>query len=511
MRTYGKLEYLDSNGQRLWHLQAEPHVIIRAKRLFQRAEKTERGEIVLKDSLEICRELEWFLQRYPVEVGAADQLHLRSSSAAHQERMTLLEQMLSGQVKPRSFEMAVPPRDYQRVGADLLLQTGGLLLADDVGLGKTCTAICALTDPRTRPALVVTLTHLANQWQKELQRFAPQLSSHVVKRVQPYDLGAPKASPGQLSLPGAFPDVIIITYSKLSGWGETLAALVKSVVFDEVQELRNGTNSDKGVAAYIVAGACDFKLGLSATPIYNYGSEIHNVLKATAPPDTLGSRAEFLREWCGAADSRGRSSIGDPKAFGQYLREQGLMLRRTREDVGRELPELVRVSHEVDCDDKPLRDITSAAEKLAGIILAQRESAKGEKLRASEELSGLVRHATGVAKAPYVAEFVRLLIENGEKVVLFGWHRDVYAIWQERLADLDPVLYTGSESFRQKEEAKKRFATPQQDPTRRAGLGEGATDHDRSSRHSRDHVRLSAGRHPRPQHPQLPHHFRRHR
>jgi hypothetical protein len=37
-----------------------------------------------------------------------------------------------------------------------------------------------------------------------------------------------------------------------------------------------------------------------------------------------------------------------------------------------------------------------------------------------------MRQATGIAKAPYVAEFVKLLLESEQKVVLFGWHRDVY-------------------------------------------------------------------------------------
>src|SRR3546814_3105109 len=75
----------------------------------------------------------------------------------------------------------------------------------------------------------------------------------------------------------------------------------------------------------------------------------------------------------------------------------------------------------------------------------------GEKMNAAGEFDALMRQATGVAKAPFVAEYVRLLCESGEKVVLFGWHREVYAIWQEKLKDLKPVLYTGSESESQKD------------------------------------------------------------
>ena len=80
-------------------------------------------------------------------------------------------------------------------------------------------------------------------------------------------------------------------------------------------------------------------------------------------------------------------------------------------------------------------------------------------MRAAGEFDLLVRQATGIAKAPYVAEFVRLLIESGQKVMLFGWHREVYGIWREKLADFNPVMYTGSESPKEKQAAKDAFAS----------------------------------------------------
>lgn len=78
-------------------------------------------------------------------------------------------------------------------------------------------------------------------------------------------------------------------------------------------------------------------------------------------------------------------------------------------------------------------------------------------MRAAEELSMVLRQATGIAKAPYVAAFVRLLVESGERVVLYGWHRECYRIWQAQLEDLNPVLYTGSESEPQKRRAVEAF------------------------------------------------------
>jgi hypothetical protein len=80
-----------------------------------------------------------------------------------------------------------------------------------------------------------------------------------------------------------------------------------------------------------------------------------------------------------------------------------------------------------------------------------------ERGEAARELDIKARYITGVSKAREVANLVRMLVENGEPVVLAGWHRDVYAIWLKQLADLKPIMYTGSESGPQKEKAKQDF------------------------------------------------------
>src|SRR5581483_5606886 len=107
----------------------------------------------------------------------------------------------------------LPPREYQRLAAELAWRTKGMILADDVGLGKTCSALCLIADPATRPALVVTLTHLPRQWRAELAKFLPGLAVHIVSKGSPYDvqLHRGKRSP-------SFPAVLVLNYHKLAGW-----------------------------------------------------------------------------------------------------------------------------------------------------------------------------------------------------------------------------------------------------------------------------------------------------
>jgi hypothetical protein len=139
------------------------------------------------------------------------------------------------------------------------------------------------------------------------------------------------------------------------------------------------------------------------------------------------------------------------------MKESGIMLRRTRADVGRELPELMKVPHRIDANLSELDKVSANCAELARTILKQNEKFRGEKMQASEMFANLLRQATGIAKAPYVAEFVRLLVENGEPVVLYGWHREVYSIWLDKLWELRPLMYTGSESVVAKNYAKNEF------------------------------------------------------
>lgn len=60
-----------------------------------------------------------------------------------------------------------------------------------------------------------------------------------------------------------------------------------------------------------------------------------------------------------------------------------------------------------------------------------------------------------------MAEFVRLLLDAEERIILWGWHRAVYAIWQQRLAKFRPVLYTGTESPNQKAASVAAFKSGQ--------------------------------------------------
>lgn len=448
MSSFGSIGWAEGR----WRVACEPHVRTKLKRLFAQADQRAGAFVTLSDSEETCRELLWFAERYPMDIADADLRRMRHAAARHVERESVTTELLEHRRPPEAFELALPARPYQIEAATLAQIVRGLLVADDVGLGKTVTSICPMARPENLPVLVVTLTHLPRQWKAELERFAPELKVHILKTGRPYDLVRRKGRQRDMFEPPSLPDVIISNYHKLRGWAETLAGVVRYVVFDEIQELRH-PDSAKYAAAKHVAEHASLKVGLSATPIYNYGIEFYNVVQVLRP-DALGTREEFVREWCD-----GQDRVKDPVAFGAYLRREGIMIRRTRADVGRELPKVSQIPYTIEADAHALERIKGRAVELARLILASHPVDRTARFRASEEFSVLLRQATGIAKAPFVAEFVRMLASTGQKIVLYGWHRACYDIWLEQLCDLNPRLYTGSETASQKDEAKEAFVS----------------------------------------------------
>jgi len=435
VRTYGNIRF---EGKR-WYLKLEPHVNIRFKDMFRKVNSSAVGTIFIGDSNPVRRDIQWFLTRYPLEISQRDAGLLNDGAEAFEQSQRDLEKIFLPDAKFQSMELVKQPRDYQHVAIQLVTQSGALLCADATGLGKTLVGIGSIVKRGQYPAIVLCQTHLPAQWVEKFQEFAPYLKCHVVKSRKMYDL--PQA------------DVYIMPYSRMSGWADIITTgHFKTVVYDEIQELRR-QDSQKYETATQLTRAASLVLGLSATPVYNYGGEIFAVMNVIKP-GCLGEWHEFSREWCEFSFDENKAKVRDPKALGTYLRENHLMIRRTRKQVKRELPAVNKVIHAVEYDAKLAESASAELETIAAKVVSGSFTERG---LAARELDVRARQLTGVAKAASVADYVRVLLENDESVLLVGWHRECYDIWLKRLADYSPVMYTGSESPTQKEAARKKF------------------------------------------------------
>lgn len=420
-----------------------PHVVIKIKQLFPRIGKAQEQPFFFENTLANCADLAWFMQRYPMDMAGVDRWTMDASARAFDAKRVEVERMFtSSWIQPEYLGWTDDPdaqlRPYQAQVAEMLVRSGGLLCGDDLGLGKTVSGIASCLLPGALPAAVVCQRHLQGQWVKQIERFT-NLKAHAVKQPRPY------------LLPPA--DVLVFSYTQIAGWADMFRTLgLNTAIYDEAQELRTGVGTptepiQKGLAAARLSAQVRYRLGLTATPIYGYGVEMWNVMQFIRP-DVLGQRDDFRREWCIG------DSVEDPKALGTYLRDQHAFLRRTKADVGQQYPPVNRIVEPIGYDAKTVHD----AETLARALAIKATSGDGaQRGMAAMELDTMMRHETGVAKALNIASFVRMLIEAETPVVLALWHRAVYAIVMKQLEDLRPLMYTGSETPKQKQDSVDAF------------------------------------------------------
>ena len=445
-RTYGTLSY--NKRRKCWVVKGDPTVTELCKRLFPGTETSHRGEARFTAHRRIVGDLNWLMLRYPLTVRQTDMARWEDALAQAREYVIRREEARLMPVRitpsPSTFNGTLTP--FQEEGLGFLMRTDRGLLADEMGLGKTVQALAMLSETGAYPALIVAPPHLMCNWQNEIARFVKKpdgspLTVHVIKGLKPYQL--PQA------------DLYLMHYLLLRGWKEALPqAEIPTVIFDEIQELRH-SGTEKYSAASLVADAAQRVIGLSGTPIYNKGAEIWNVVNIL-DYHFLGDYESFTREWC---YGYGNQIVAKPELLGEKLRDEGMMLRRTKQEVLKDLPPKRRLVMAVDSDDGVYRRLMQPIRQTLLQLKNDAEATASQRALWEMEIERGERQATGIAKAPYVAQFVRALLDADEKVLLFAHHHEVMDIYKKELSAYSPAFITGRETPAMKERSVERFMT----------------------------------------------------
>lgn len=434
----GKISF-DRNDQKRIVIDAKPFVMQRIRPLFKGITPIDGGEhthkpISIPLTMDHAKDMEMLLFRYRFSIDheLGERIHERSREYDEIfNRIAAIEEHRIYQPTELALKFQIALREHQISFNNFLKIHKKILLADPIGQGKTFSAISILSEPFARPAIVVTPTTLCHQWKAQIARILPELKVHIIEGFKTYPL------------PNA--DVVITSYNRLRPWQDIIFATpgyFKTAIFEEAHELRK-TDTEKREHSRRLSEQAVFSIGLSATPIMNYGVEVWSVLDAIHP-DCLGPEYDFKAEWC--QDQR----VRDTHALHGYLVSRGLMVRRPKAKETTPTKEVIAIN----ADLKTLKETNDVAKMLALSVLSNKV---GETDDAIRDFDWQLRQMTGVAKARPVAEFVRSLVQQGEKVLLAGWHRQVYDIWEDELADCNPVWFTGSETPNEKQESIKRF------------------------------------------------------
>ncbi|RYY39912.1 MAG: ATP-dependent helicase [Chitinophagaceae bacterium] len=214
-------------------------------------------------------------------------------------------------------------RPYQQKGYEwlhLLQEAGaGACLADDMGLGKTLQTIAFLCSrieaDATAQQLIVCPASLVYNWKQEWNRFAPSVKVDFFQRDEKTD--AP---------------VQIATYHQVRASAETLAQQsFDTIVLDESHQVKNPAAQ---VTRAVGSLQGRFRIALSGTPVLNNTFDLYAQLNFLLP-GMFGSREFFRQQYADAIDRN-----GDVEKIAALRRLTApFLLRRTKEQVARDLPE----------------------------------------------------------------------------------------------------------------------------------------------------------------------------
>lgn len=223
-------------------------------------------------------------------------------------------------------------RDYQKKGFGWLwfLYEYGLngILADDMGLGKTLQALTLLQKAKSKnkksPSLVICPTSVVFNWENEIQKFAPDLTTLKLSGAQR------KESFDQIE----DYDIVITSYALVRRDIEELKKhKFRYVILDESQNIKNPESITSKSVKQLV---CSHKLALSGTPVENKLEELWSVFDFLMP-GFLFDKAEFNHRYVVPICER------EDKSIEKRLKSQifPFILRRMKRDVAKDLPDKV--------------------------------------------------------------------------------------------------------------------------------------------------------------------------
>lgn len=338
---------------------------------------------------------------------------------------------------------------------------GRCLIGDEMGIGKTISAMgYAAINPRDRPALVVCPSNVKFNWKKELNKWLPSETVHVVtpssdiragdvkniakeKGAKESDLKTRQTAEKFLESRGIFADkyipdanFIIINYDMMMKYNKSLTnKMFKLVILDESHYIKNvGTKNSlvqRTAATMTIAKACPKTIALSGTAISSRPKEFFNTLNLMRPSQ-FGSHWDFVNRYCDPYnDGFGWNFDGASNIKELNERTRDLCIRRLKSEVLPELPPKTRTFFPIELDKKERSPYDYAQEewdrRIDSYYLNGQSPPKGTMLTMLNDL----RHICGQIKVDYAADWIKQYREQtGKPIVVFAHHREVV----ERLA-----------------------------------------------------------------------------
>ena len=387
------------------------------------------------------------MYRLPV-LAAEPLLHEASISLSDDARSAITK--LTGKVAPLKLDESFPwtlypfqARDAAR-GLRILENTGGVLLAGDMGSGKTTVSLGMVHHLGLFPLLITAPLSAFSTWARQLE----EMGKTFYLATEPTRIAWDQIENAHNL------DALVISYDRLHAFLELLETIeFKAIIADELQKT-SSPNSRRSRSLRYLAQSIPLRIGLSGTPMANYLTDLL----------PLGS---FLipGEWRPRATSKDLSDVypGDPvESLAEHL--GSMMVRRRIDEVGVTLPNktVSRVFVSLTAEQRRAIDALKAESEhdvAEGNTERMHVFAKLQRMRQIISSPSVAGVAGPNPKVQMAVELAENFSASGRKTVLFAVNRQSWIeLGQEcEKAGLGWVGVWGSTPVADRIAAEKRF------------------------------------------------------
>lgn len=331
-------------------------------------------------------------------------------------------------------------RPYQLEGAAFAASRSGCIIGDDLGLGKTRTGLAAAK----LPLLILCPKTAISIWEDECT-YAGLPYTTLEGRPGPWD-----EVQAFFKTRSSEASVWLLNYHVAAHWvpyfsRRGLLGGIHTLLCDEAHYLQKQSLAWTETIGGISRERC---ILMTATPLRNRLRSLWSLLHVAAPR-AFGTLSEFRQYYCGATP--GLYGLEDGRTSDERLerlrsRLDEIIIKRTREEVGHEVPPLDRKLYPVGVDLAAANAVRDEAAKKASLGFGGGHKRSGATLAWYTEM----RKQYGRLKVPAAVNLTSDILECESRIVFWAWHEEVLdelrVALQTRFPDIPVDMIVGKTS-----------------------------------------------------------------
>lgn len=322
------------------------------------------------------------------------------------------------------------PMDFQKYGVAFGLLNKKIILADDMGLGKSLQSLIIAEKAQKFPCLIVCPNSLKLNWKKEI--FETINRKSVILKNN-------KDKNNKLIVPEEA-EFYITNYESLHNFNDFIEEKnIQFMIFDESHFIKN-YKAKRTQTCLNLSKQAEYIIAVTGTPILNRPHELVTQLDLIGKLDDLGGYWGYSQEYCNSKDEKwgwDNSGSSNLKKLSSKLRETCL-IRREKHEVLKDLPEKRRAIIPIELSN--LKEYNKKLEELHNTP----KSEKSKRATLFHECNIL----SALGKMHELKSFVDEFIISEEKVVIFAKHKKVLTHLQELFPDALRIVEEDNEEVR---------------------------------------------------------------